>query len=119
MRPFIKDSPHAGAYAAAWRKARDMARQNPNVKVRGFNYWTEPVGKIYQDFLTALDNRINARAGLNNPRGRKDCTDWYYRAYRDQQAIRRRVLDRVSVYQFETRQCRERFAHLLSSYEDC
>ncbi len=118
--PFIRYSPHAAAYVKTWRLLKQaMIEHGSDCSIRkGWDGWPSTVGKEYREVLKALDRRINARAGLNVPRGKKDCIDWYYRAYRDQQAIQRHMLDRVRIYQFETRQCRERFAHLLSSYDD-
>ena len=81
------------------------------------NRWPESAKKIYQGFLDALENRINLR-GDDVKRGKKDCYDWFCRARRDQRAIQDRINRRLCVYQFETKECRKRFSHLLSSYDD-
>lgn len=68
--------------------------------------------------LDALINgAINKKAGWG-PRGRKDSPEYAAQAYRDQQAIRRRITQRVRVYQFETPEARRRFGHLLSRRDD-
>lgn len=65
----------------------------------------------------AIEKRINLRGG-GLPAGRKWSMDYYYTAFRDSRRIRDKVQRRIAVYQFETKEARRRFAHLLSGYGD-
>lgn len=67
---------------------------------------------------SAMDRRINARAGIGAPRGRKDDPDWEIRAWRDSRRVRDILTTRLRVYQFETDEARRRFGHLLARRDD-
>lgn len=64
-----------------------------------------------------IDVAINRRAGIPDRVGRKQEPDYLIRLRRDRNAL----LDihrRIRVYQFETKEIRQRFGHLLASRED-
>jgi len=71
---------------------------------------------IFLIFANCLHNKINREYPSN--RGKKDSYDYYIKMYRDQQKIRDRANKRVRIYQFETKECKDRFSHLLSDYNE-
>lgn len=66
---------------------------------------------------TLIDEAINRKAGLHEPRGRKDCADQQARYWRDQRRLRE-IARRVCHTQFETDECRSRFSDRLSRFDD-
>jgi hypothetical protein len=111
--------PDPGRYCRLWRRVASAAATDPEQRVDpvwayhalGSNACT--MRELRGQFTCALHNRINSRGGLDGFRGRKDNSDYLAQCYRDQSAIRRRILKHVIVRQFETRECRRRFSHLL------
>jgi hypothetical protein len=66
----------------------------------------------------ALHARINAKGGITYSRYNDPHTTGLHTGFiRDRIALDN-IRKRVRVYQFETRAVRERFSHLLSSYDD-
>lgn len=66
--------------------------------------------------LTGLINHaINRRAGHQSGFG---MTDREIAWMRDQDRLRQ-IHHRIRIYQFESKECRLRFSHLLASHEDC
>ena len=120
-----------GQYCAAVR----LAKANPERRFRQtFRDWSGGTGaEIMREFRAAVHDRINAgsyrmaegwqRAGASSgfrpakPRGRKDCSDWFIRAWRDSRRCRD-IANRVIVRQFETAEARRRLGHLLWSGDD-
>jgi hypothetical protein len=64
-----------------------------------------------------LEVAINRRGGIPDERGRKQASEYRLRLYRDSQRLKN-IARRIRVYQFETKDVRQRFAHLLSSREE-
>ena len=80
---------------------------------------TEQVRDQYRRrFYFYLETAINRKAGISDCPGRKASREYQTMLYRDQRRVRDRVLNRVRVYQFETKEARKRFSHLLSSREE-
>jgi len=69
-----------------------------------------------REFCNALDNRINHRAGLDHPRGRKDDQDYQRHLFQDCLAIRANITQRIALHQLQTPELRKRFSHLITSY---
>lgn len=115
--PLIKDSPHAGTYASAWRRAKELAQTAPNTQVRWMG-WNQSAEKVYRDFLATLETRINARASLPECRGRKDSERYMTDCYRDRRALADHFKSHVIVHSLNTAECRRRFANLIEPYED-
>ena len=110
--------PSKASYCQAWRFGLQCAREGRSVWSGRAHFSRLLHGdEIRAFFVEALQRRINARAGLDAPRGRKDSTDQFFRYWRDAQAIRQWNNGRVTIHRFETAEARARFAHLLSSPE--
>ncbi len=103
--------PKPGAYVAAWKRAK----QAPAGTL--FNVsWDRPSvprEEVLRDFQKALHNRINIRGGDHEA-----CNPIPAEWIRDCRAVHDRINRRVRVYSFETPECRDRFAHLLSDRND-
>lgn len=76
------------------------------------------LAQFQADFRKRMDARINQKAsqdGYGVPRNHRDRpyrnwdSDQYWRWYRDQQALRSHVQQRVSIRRFETKEARKRF----------
>ncbi len=104
---------------AMYRKAFDHLKADPANTVR-LRWSDSPMGlaEFRAEFRRALDRRINSKAGLNAPRGRKDTPEYQAALFRDSRRVRDILTRRMRVYQFETDEARRRFAHLLASYDD-
>jgi hypothetical protein len=113
--PHLANLPNPAAYVETWRKAYAITDSGGTVRLS----WAGPdLNSVTarENFRRALDRRINQRGDLHQT-GRNYDADQRWRFYRDQQAIQKKLAKRVRIYQFETRVCRERFAHLLSAWE--
>jgi hypothetical protein len=80
----------------------------------------EAANRLQGLILVAILKKAGSVPPLNH-RGR-DCRKWdsmeQVRMARDCRAVRDRVNRRVRVYQFETKEVRRRFGHLLSRYDE-
>lgn len=109
-----------GEYLAFVRQAFATTAAGGTVKLSWCNPSLDATG-WRREFRSALNNRINAKGGVE-PMSRY-CPPNLNPAYnysgfvRDQQRLKD-IRRRVRVYQFETRAVRERFGHLLSSYDE-
>jgi hypothetical protein len=65
-----------------------------------------------------LHTAINRKAGIPDVAGRKQEADYRASLWRDCHRVRDRVNRRVIVRQFETREVRARFGHLLTTPDD-
>lgn len=104
---------HVGEYLRFWKECRAILDRGLKVRVCRFPEEILDRAGFARWMQAALDRRINAKAGLDAPRGKKDNTDFFIAARRDKErllAIRRRI----RVYQFETPITRARFGHLLA-----
>ena len=97
------------------QRYRQLANQQPPVEDSD-----KAQKRLYGLILVA----ILRKAGLNLPlnhRG-KVWRNWgceeEIKMYRDCMAVRKRVNERIRVYQFETKEVRRRFSHLLSRYDE-
>ena len=72
--------------------------------------------QFHRWFIGCLHAKINRRGGLSDARSkwRKWGQDYFWRCYRDQQRIRGRLIQRVVVTSFETKEARRRYTHLLT-----
>jgi hypothetical protein len=105
--------PKVSSYVAAWKQVIQLAITSPDSLVKLDWCTVIPAQEARRTFLTALDKRINHRAGLDVSKGKKDCEEYSIQEYRDQQAIRDKLTKRIRVYRFETIEVQKRFAHLL------
>lgn len=104
-----------GAYVKAWRAAKASA-PGTEFKSSLCGFWPETRETILRQFAEGLHGRINRH--LPEIPGRKASGDYQMRLRRDCRAVRDRVTRRVRVYQFETKEVRARFSHLLASRDD-
>jgi hypothetical protein len=121
--PALCRSVSIGVYVAAVK----VAKANQSIVFRHtLEHWGPGSGaRILGEFRKGLDERISAGHGYRSgrwspapPRGRKDCPDWFLRAYRDSRRIRAHQAQRVAIHQFETDEARRRFGHLLTPWND-
>lgn len=94
--------------------ASDYEQANDPINEFGF-YFTRPEAKKKLHWLVQM--AINRKAGIPDRRGRKDDPDYQIKLYRDQQRLKD-IARNIRVYQFETREVKKRFSHLLSNYND-
>lgn len=86
----------------------------------GYDDFRQPItfdGRLFRQwFIKCLHEKINRRGQLYQP---KKWSDYQYQTAirRDKQKLQD-ISKRIRVYQFESKQCKERFAHLLSNYND-
>ena len=76
--------------------------------------WTKQ--KCAQYLRDWVNTAINRKASVP-PRGRKDSCEYQLDLYRDKQLLNS-ISHRIRVYQFNTPEVRQRFAHKLSRYDD-
>jgi hypothetical protein len=105
--------PSVSSYVKAWKQVINLAITSPDSLVKLDWCTTVTAQEARRTFLTALDRRINHRAGLDVTRGKKDCEEYSIQEYRDQQAIRDKLSKRIRIYRFETKEAQKRFAYLV------
>jgi hypothetical protein len=116
---------HVSGYLRWAKAAFALVNAGGQVSIRR---WDDPIGldEFRRKFCEALNNRINLKGGRDlrnvlNHRGRrarKFDQDYETGFYRDQRRVRDIILTRLRVYQFETREVRARFGHLLATHEE-
>ena len=111
----IQDLPLKGAYVEAWKRLK--ALPDTVVVNTPWCWYGKTVKAAKRDFLHTLHKRISAR-GAPPPGWRKWDDDQQVKWLRDRAQIYDWLTRRVRFYQFETAECRQRFAFVLSSYED-
>jgi hypothetical protein len=119
------DYKHVDGYLRWAKAAFAFAKAGGRVRL---HRWDEPIGldEFRREFRRALNKRINLKGGRdlrsvlnhNGRRARKFDQDYETSFYRDQRRVRDIILTRLRVYQFETREVRARFGHLLASHEE-
>jgi len=116
---YNRNIPNPGDYARAWRALNTMDASRkvtvPGwvVGMPGWGNMTRNAGEVLSRVRSAMDARINARAGVTVREHRN-----HIGLVRDAQRLRDIAERRVRVYQFETRNARERFSHLLARHDD-
>jgi len=106
--------PHPDKYVEAWKRVKQL---DDDVMVRVDWGTFQPARIVKADFYKALLNRINSRGGIVE-RGRKFSQIYQASLYRDCQNVRAILTMHLRVYQFETKEVRQRFSHLLAHYDD-
>lgn len=117
---YNKQIPAPRAYAESWRTltqlppTRIVSVPGWIVGMDGWHDQSVSAGLALLHVRKALDNRINARAGvqIREPREGESAH------YRDSRNVRDILTKRLRVYQFETRAARRRFSHLLADRND-
>ncbi|TAK06521.1 MAG: hypothetical protein EPO39_08710 [Candidatus Manganitrophaceae bacterium] len=107
--PFVKE------YLRFVRKAFEITRAGGQIKIR----WSDRPMDLRawrKEFIDALDRRITKYGGLDG-RGRKFDPDWQLWMRRDRHRLED-IRKRVRVYQFETKEMRRWYGHLLAHRDD-
>jgi len=107
--------PHAKGYVNQWQQVIKLSNAFPDTIVNIAWNKQETAKETRRWFLQALHNRINFRG--NTIFYKKSDVDWFYRYWRDQQAVQGWHNNRVIIHSFETRECRERFGNLIWNEE--
>ena len=108
--------PHVKEYVASWKMAIQFAKDQPELIIRIDWNMEKTAADTRKWFISAINNRINSR-GQDYQRGKKDSQDYYWQAKRDQNRIRDNIDQRIIIRQFETKECRNRFSHLIFKEE--
>lgn len=102
--------PSPGAYVRAWRRVKKAPEGSC------FNLdWMRPResrNQVLREFDRALHRRINIRGGRHED-NEPIPAEWI----RDYHRVHDKLQKRIIVRQFETEECRQRFAHLLQGDE--
>jgi hypothetical protein len=106
---------HLHSYLEFCRKAKVHTATGGHVQLFWNSRLLDAAG-WHREFVSALFRRIDDRAGIR-PSGRKHTNEYQIGLMRDAQRLRDSHI-RIRVFQFETPELRERFGHLLSSYND-
>jgi len=101
------DSPQAGKYVRAWRKAKSL---NPEQKYFIDKSRCATGEELQREFLTALQRRINARG---DQEWRNIITQAEVELYRDQQDLHNWLQRRIICRRLRTPKLQKRFASLL------
>lgn len=104
------------AYLSMCRQAFLHTACGGTVKLR----WNSPAldaAGWKREFLSALDNRINDKGGIDQS-GRRWDGDYQRALLQDSIDLQKNLRERVRVYQWQTDIFRKRFPHLLSRYDD-
>lgn len=120
--------PNAGAYVRQWQRVNAQAIEDQGKTPRPKyprKYGEFKTAEAYRrEYAKALQNRINQRGDEDKARrgepvanGRKFGNDYEAQAARDADRLRQ-IGRRVRVYQFETKEAKNRFAHLLARHDD-
>lgn len=98
--------PAPGAYVRAWQRVK----QSPEGSHFNLDWMRPrvPRDEVLREFNLALQRRINIRGGRHED-NEPIPAEWI----RDCRRVHDRLQHRVIVRQFETEECRQRFAHLL------
>jgi hypothetical protein len=84
--------------------------------ISGYGFYiTKPEAE--QKLIWLIQMAINRKAGIPDQFGKRDDIDYVGKLRRDQIALQN-IRRRIRVYQFETKEVRSRFSHLLSSCDD-
>lgn len=107
---------HVGDYLTVIKKG--LARCKGGDRVR-MDWAGEPLdlGGFRQEFIKALHRRISLKVE-QPPKMRKLNQNHQAALRRDQGRIRDIVRIRLRVYQFETKEAKARYSHLLASHDD-
>ena len=117
---YNRQLPAPGDYARSWKIPTTM---DPETEVSvpgwivgmpGWGRQSVKVSEVLRDLRTALQSRINARAGFQPREPREE----EYRLRRDAWAIRDHFTKRVRIHSFDTLTARKRFSHLIASRDD-
>lgn len=84
--------------------------------IAGWGFYMDK-GEAKRKLTWLIHVAINRKAGVPDQYGRKDDLDYQIRLRRDKYRLQD-IAKRVRVYQFETEECKSRFSHLLSRYDD-
>jgi hypothetical protein len=106
---------HVDSYLRFIRLAREMTALGGAVQL----FWSNPALDAQawiQEFRTALDKRINLKAG-SPPRWRRLDPDYQAELRRDQLAYQRHILHRVRLRSVQTDIARKRLGHLIHDDE--
>lgn len=100
-----------GRFVRRYREALEAARSGVKVST-----WWGDTGKgeaeLREWFIERLNAKINHNGGIDQPRGRKDCGEWFWMARRDARRAEDRNRSRIRIRRFETDVARRRLAHL-------
>ena len=102
-------------YVRSWKVIKTMP---PAQEVRGWTWHPVPAGEILAQMRASILDRMNIRAGLDRPRGRKDTPEYDAAMYRDKVRLadmRRRVRGQFGG-RLETKEARRRFGALLAEF---
>jgi hypothetical protein len=100
-------------YTAAFRAIKEIA---PERLVANFSDYPIPAADVLHAMRAGIHDRIN-RQNPDYGKGRKWSEGWQIGIERD--AIRLRdIAKRIRIYQFETTECRSRFAYKLARFDD-
>jgi hypothetical protein len=104
--------PNPGAYVRTWKRIIQAAKTNPEAYINdGANWFDTTAAYARRSWITALHNRINARAGL--PRYYPDCAHESALRYDAEQLSRmKRGTCTRPGYRFATREFRKRYGHM-------
>ena len=108
---------HVRAYLKWVHACRDRLARTGRVWIDWAGVPLDAAG-FRREFTDALDRRINAKAGLDRPRGRRDSDDHRRALVQDRADLQARLRSRVRIYQFRTPEFRGRFGHLLCDRDD-
>jgi hypothetical protein len=101
------DSPQAGRYVIAWRKAKSL---NPEQTYFVDNSRYATGAELQKEFLVALQHRINTRG---NEEWRNIITQAEIELFRDQQDLHNWLQKRIICRRLRTPKLQRRFASLL------
>ncbi len=101
---------------ALYREAFAITKAGGRVKLFMTDITGMDLTEWRAEFMRALHRRINLKAG--EPKWRKMDYSYQIQFVRDQYRLHDRINKRIRVYQFETREVRRRFGHLLSRYDE-
>jgi hypothetical protein len=102
-------------------KMKEHFTANPDEKtIVGYDDFRLPIiqdGKgFHRWFVNCLHEKINTKGNL--PQHKKAYDPFQIGFMRDKTAIERKVKTRVPIYQFESKICRRRLAHLMDDRND-
>ena len=102
--------PSPGAYVRAWRRVKE----SPEGSLFKLDWMRQHVPRleVLRELDQALQRRINIRGGREED-NEPIPAEWL----RDCRRVHEKLQHRIIVRQFETEECRQRFAHLLQGDE--
>lgn len=109
--------PEPGAYLGAIRRARAILAAGGTIRM---DWAGSPLNaeQFESEVHAAIHRRINAKGGAQYSRYNDPHERGVHIGFRRDAQSLAALKQRVRIYQFTTRAVRERFSHLLASYED-